>query len=75
MALFFRYLAIRSDGGHVPLVDQRAASNRCRRLRWLGHAVVALQHETLGAVFAEVALLVLAEDEERIEDVFGFVTV
>ena len=41
----------------------------------VGHAVVGVQDEAAGAVLAEVAFLVLADDVERVEDVFGFVAV
>lgn len=40
-----------------------------------GHAVIGLQYEPPGAVLAEVALLVLADDKERVEDMLGLVAI
>jgi hypothetical protein len=39
------------------------------------HTVVGFQDQALGPVLAVVTLVVLADDEERVEDVFGLLTV
>lgn len=41
----------------------------------LGHAVICLQHEAFGAVLAEVTFVVLSDNEEGVEDVFGFLPI
>ena len=40
-----------------------------------GHPVVGFQDKAFGAVFAEVAFFVLADDKERVEDMLGLVAI
>ena len=68
-------MTIRSDGGRA----RRGIGERLPALAAVGdsfgHAVVGFQDEAFGAVLAEVAFLVLADDEERVEDVLGLLAV